>query len=217
MGTLPLEFFELLPCFIKRLTFHLREESDVTPKFGSLLRREILAQERLRETIPSSEWIGIPVQKPRLGFILQRERKYLNRIAPLQTLFIFSMPHFSKKETIGVLGFSIGYPPNCFCWNKVMNDGLNLKLFASIRGLTMLDGMAFGSGITKSLNGVVVGSMMASWVCFPCPLWFLAHPLRARKIALILGTKGAKSPEPWLLLCMQQEVLPKEGNQLEKE
>jgi len=31
-----------------------------------------------------------------------------------------------------------------------------------MEGFTMLDGMTFGLGITKSLNGVVAGSMLAS-------------------------------------------------------
>ena len=70
MGALPLELFESLPCFIKRLSLHLREGGDIIPEFGSLLRREILAQERFGETIASSERNGIRVQKPRLGLVL---------------------------------------------------------------------------------------------------------------------------------------------------
>ena len=42
-----------------------------------------------------------------------------------------------------------------------MNAELNWKLPASMGGLMMLDGMAFGSGMAKSLNDVVAGSMLA--------------------------------------------------------
>jgi len=81
----------------------------------------------------------------------------------------------------------------------------------------MLDEMAFRFGIAKSLNGLVAGSIMASRVCLPCLLWFLKRHRQARKVASISRLKGAKSLEPWLLLCMQQQALPKEVSQLKKE
>ena len=39
----------------------------------------------------------------------------LNRMVSLETPFIFMVSHFSKNNEICVLGFSKGYPPNCFC------------------------------------------------------------------------------------------------------
>jgi len=42
MGALPLELFEPLLCFIKRLTLHLREGGDVIPEFSDLPMRELL-------------------------------------------------------------------------------------------------------------------------------------------------------------------------------
>jgi len=83
-------------------------------------------------------------------------------MASFETPFIFIVSHFSKKDEICVLGFSKGDPPNCSHWKSVMSPGLNWKLFASIRGRTMFEGMKLGSGIRKSCKGIVVGSMVAS-------------------------------------------------------
>jgi len=55
-----------------------------------------------------------------------------------------------------------GVPSKLLLLKKVMCLGWNLKLPASIGGLTMLEGMKFESGIAKSLNGVVAGSMLTS-------------------------------------------------------
>ena len=75
MRALALEFFETFPCFIERLTLHLREGGDVIPEFGGLPRREILAQKCFGEIILSVERIDILVQKLRLGLVLQGERE----------------------------------------------------------------------------------------------------------------------------------------------
>ena len=47
-------------------------------------------------------------------------------------------------------------------WKKVISPELNWKLFASMGGLTMLEGRELGSGVAKSRKGVVSGSIMSS-------------------------------------------------------
>jgi len=83
-------------------------------------------------------------------------------MASFKTPFIFIVSHFPKKDEICVLGFSKGDPPNCSCWKRVISPGLNWKLFASIEGLTMLEGTELGFNIAKSRKDMVAGSMMAS-------------------------------------------------------
>jgi len=51
--------------------------------------------------------------------------KSLNRMASLETPFIFVASHFSKNDEICMLGFSKGYPPNSSCRKRVMNPKLN--------------------------------------------------------------------------------------------
>jgi len=88
--------------------------------------------------------------------------KSLKRMASFEIPFIFIVSHFCKKEKICVLGFSKRDPLNCSCWKNEMSPGLNLKFFASIGGLTILEDMEIGSSVAKSHKGMVAGSMMAS-------------------------------------------------------
>ena len=88
--------------------------------------------------------------------------KSLKWMASFETPFILIVSHLSKKDEICVLGFSKGDPPNCSCWKSVTSPELNWKLFASMGGLTMLEGRELGSGVAKSRKGVVSGSIMSS-------------------------------------------------------
>jgi len=81
-------------------------------------------------------------------------RKSLNQMVLLETPFIFMVSHFSKNDEICVLG-SAREPSELLLLKRVVCPALNLKLFASIGGLMMLEETKFGSSIAKSLNDVV--------------------------------------------------------------
>jgi len=86
--------------------------------------------------------------------------KSLKWMTSFETAFILIVSHFFKKDEICVLEFSKGDPPNCSCWKSVMSPRLNWKLFASMGGLTMLEGTELGPGIAKPRKGVVSGYIM---------------------------------------------------------
>jgi len=88
--------------------------------------------------------------------------KSLKQMASFETPFMFIGSHFYKKDEICILGFSKGGPLNCSCWKSVMSPRLRWKLFASIRGVTMLEGIELGSGTAKSHKGMVAGSIKPS-------------------------------------------------------